>query len=178
MTRRLGIILSIPLLLCVVVLGNDADAATGAQSEVPGVWRQLAGPAEGTQVADFDASCPPTGPFNSRLRHQFDVTVVGGPAVRTAAIAMDTCVRVVENMVFLDGSFVLRTRLGDISGSVSGGVAEAVPPDVRTIFTLTPASGTGALGHNFVPLTLELVYNSPGPGVTAPADGTLSLGAR
>jgi hypothetical protein len=177
MTRRLGIILSIPLLLCVVVLGDDADAATAARSGVPGVWRQLAGPAEGTQVADFDPSCPPTGPFNSRLRHQFDVTVVGGPAIRTVAIAMDACVRVVGLVAFWDGSFVLRTRLGDISGSVSGGVTEVIPPDVRTMFTLTPASGTGALGHNLVPLTLELVFNSPGPGVPAPADGTLSLGA-
>jgi hypothetical protein len=31
-------------LLCVVVFGNDADAATAAQSGVPGVWRQLVGP--------------------------------------------------------------------------------------------------------------------------------------
>ena len=177
MARRLGVIMSIPLLLCVVVFGNDTDAAIEAQSGVPGVWRQLAGLAEGTQVADFDPSCPATGPFNSRLRHQFDVTVVGGPAVRTVPIAMDTCVRVVGFAAFWDGSFVVRTRLGDISGSVSGGVTEVVPPDVRTVFTLTPASGTGALGHNFVPLTLELVFNSPGPGVIAPADGTLSVGA-
>jgi hypothetical protein len=88
---------------------------------------------------------------------------------------MDTCVRVVGLVAFWDGSFVLRTRLGETSGSASGGVTAVIPPDVRTIFTLTPTSGTGPLGHNFVPLTLELVFNSPGPGVIAPADGTLSV---
>jgi hypothetical protein len=176
MARWLRIMTITALLLCVDVFGNDTDAATAAQSGVPGVWRQLAGPAVGTQVADFDASCPPTGPFNTRLRHQFDITVAGGPAVGTVSVAMDTCVRVVGLVSFWDGSFVLRTRLGDISGSASGGVTEVIPPNVRTIFTLTPTSGTGALGHNFVPLTLELIFNVPGIPAVAPADGTLSVG--
>jgi hypothetical protein len=174
MARWFRIIMSTGL-LCVVVFGNDADAATAAQSGVPGVWRQLVGPAEGTQVADFDPSCPPTGPFNSRLRHQFDVTVAGGPATGEVLIQVDMCVSVVGQVVSYDGTFEIHTRVGDVSGRASGSITEVIPPDVRTVFTLTPTSGTGALGHNFVPLTLELV-NSPGPGVIAPADGTLSVG--
>jgi hypothetical protein len=175
MTRWFGI-MSSALLLCVVALANHTDSATGAQSEVPGQWRQLAGPADGTQVADFDGSCPPTGPFNSRLRHRFDLTVMSGPAVRTAEIEIDSCVSVAGNLPSYEGSFVLGTRLGDASGRASDSVTEVIPPNVRAIFTLIPTSGTRALRHEFVPLTLELVLNSPGPGQIAPADGRLSVG--
>jgi hypothetical protein len=170
MARRVGIIMSTVVLLSVVASGNDMDVATAAQSGIPGVWRQLAGQGEGTQVADFDASCPPTQPI--RLRHQWDITVAGGSAVGTVTIAMDTCLRGISAW---DGSFVLRTRVGDISGSASGFVTEVLPPDLRAIFTLTPTSGTGALGNHFVPLTLEVVFRFAGFSVIGPADGTLSV---
>lgn len=176
MARWLGIMMSTALLLGVAVLGTGTDVATAAESGIPGVWRNLAGPAEGTQVADFDPSCPPTGPFNSRLGHQFDLTVAGGPGTGEVLIAIDTCVRVVGQVVFYDGAFEMHTRVGDLTGQASGSITEVILPDVRTVFTLTPTLGTSALQRHHVPLTLDLVWNSPGPRVIAPVDGVLSVG--
>jgi hypothetical protein len=89
---------------------------------------------------------------------------------------MDTCVSIVEMVSHWNGTFALDTRVGDISGRASGLVTEVIPPDVRTVFNLIPRSGTRALGEKLVPLTLELVFNVPGPAVVAPANGTLTVG--
>ena len=151
MARRLGIVTA-ALLLCVVALVNDTYSATAAQPKVRGVWRQLAGPAEGTQAATFDSKCPLAGDPAVHLRHDFDVGVAGGPAVGTIQVAVDMCVSFVEGVSSYDGTFVLRTRLGNTSGRASGSVTEVIPPDVRTVFILTPSSGTGALKKHLVPL--------------------------
>ena len=166
-------ILTTAVLLWAVALVDGVHGAAAAPPGVPGVWSQLAGSAEGTQVADFDPACP-ASPFP--IRHEFDLTVAGGPAAGAVDIAVDMCVSFVEQVAFFDGTFVLHARLGDISGGASGSVTEVIPPEVRSVFTLTPTSGTRALRSHLVPLTLELTWGSPGPGVVAPAEGTLNVG--
>jgi hypothetical protein len=162
--------------VCATALVTGLGAAgAAAPSEARGVWKQLAGPAEGTQVSQVDPTCEALG-SDFLIRSEFDIDVAGGPATGPVHIAVDMCAAFFGPSRF-NGTFALHTRLGDTSGPASGSVTEVVPAGVRTIFTLTPASGTRALGSNpGLPLTLDLVWNAPGPEVVTPVEGTLSTG--
>jgi hypothetical protein len=159
-------------LFCAAALVIDLNAAGASPPDVRGVWKQLAGPVEGTQVSNVDPSCG-FPPF--LIRAEFDLQSTGGPPTGPTHIAVDMCSPIFGPSLFV-GTFSLQTRLGDASGTARGSVVEVVPAGVRTIFTLTPTSGTGALTSNPVPLTLDLVWSAPAPGVVTPVEGTLSAG--
>jgi hypothetical protein len=114
--------------------GSGADTAIRVQV---GPGAQLGGQATG--VTTWGGSSVPdcTG-----AAQRFDATYGGGPAVGDVLLHIEVCASTAEVV----GSFRIETRVGTLSGPVSGTLAFE-SSDVRFDLLLTPTSGTRAFAH-------------------------------
>lgn len=132
--------------------GTGADTATGVQAVGPGA--QLGGQATGvtTWAGNSVPGC-------AGVAQTFDATYGGGPAVGDVVLNIEVCASTAEVV----GSFRIDTRVGTISGPVSGTLAFE-SSDVRYDLLLTPTSGTRAFTHIWPTLRFSSLWVIGLPG--------------
>ncbi len=154
------------LLGCLVLSMFDA---TNAAAAPPGLERKLNAAVNGTVSINIAGGSACGGIVEAIT----DLSLIGSPALGHATLHLDVCVTsTIPNDPFF-GTFVLKSRLGTITGAVT--ISSPDPPAAdpqRVSGALVPGGGSGPLARADRPLTLDLLSRGAYP---APVTGMLSV---